>query len=58
VADASMMTLGIGIGIDGLCYALDEEALKCLGMNQEDFFYLVNQIVEQLTKAKALIDLG
>jgi putative nucleotidyltransferase with HDIG domain len=58
VADVAMMMLGIGIGIDGLRYPLEEEALKRLGMAREDFFYLIEQIAEQLTKAKELISLG
>jgi putative nucleotidyltransferase with HDIG domain len=58
VADVSMMTLGIGIGIDGLRYPLQEAALKRLGMTREDFFYLIEQVAEQLTKAKELIHLG
>lgn len=57
VADVSMMILGIGIGIDGLRYPLQEEALKLLGMTSEDFFYLIEQVAEQLTKAKELISL-
>jgi putative nucleotidyltransferase with HDIG domain len=57
VADVSMMILGIGIGIDGLRYPLEEEALKCLGMTSEDFFYLIEEVADQLTKAKELISL-
>jgi len=58
VADVSMMILGIGIGIDGLRYPLEEEALKRLGITWEDLFRLVEQIAEQLTRAKEMIYLG
>jgi putative nucleotidyltransferase with HDIG domain len=58
VADVSMMILGVGIGIDGLRYPLEEGALKRLGMTWEDLFRLIEQIAEQLTKAKELISLG
>jgi HD-like signal output (HDOD) protein len=58
VADVSMMMLGIGIGIDGLRYSLDKEALRSLGMSWENFFNLIEQISEQLTKAREMIYLG
>ena len=58
VADVSMMILGIGIGIDGLCYPLEETALKRLGMTWEDLFHLIEQVAEQLAKAKEMISLG
>jgi len=55
VADAAMMMLGIGVGIDGLRYPLQEDAIRLLGMTGEDLCHLVELIVEQLTKAKDLI---
>jgi HD-like signal output (HDOD) protein len=58
VADVSMMILGIGIGVDGLRYPLEESALKRLGMTWEDLFHQVEQVAEQLAKAKELISLG
>lgn len=56
IADVSMMILGIGIGVDGLCYPLEENALKRLGMTWEDLFHLAEQVTEQLTHAKELIN--
>jgi putative nucleotidyltransferase with HDIG domain len=58
VADAAMMMLGVGIGIDGLQYTLDAEALKRLRMNEQDLILLVEQISDQLTHAKELIYFG
>jgi putative nucleotidyltransferase with HDIG domain len=58
VADVSMMILGVGIGVDGLRYPLEESALKRLGMTWEDLFHHVEQVAEQLAKAKELISLG
>jgi putative nucleotidyltransferase with HDIG domain len=55
VADVSMMILGVGIGIDGLSYPLEAKALKLLNITGEDLIHLVEQIAEQLTKAKELI---
>jgi len=57
VADVSMMILGIGIGIDGLRYPLDEDALNRLGMNGDDLCILVEKIAEELAKAKDMINL-
>ncbi|MBI5943498.1 MAG: HDOD domain-containing protein [Chloroflexi bacterium] len=57
VADVSMMILGVGIGIDGLQYPLEDEALKRLGMTWEDLFHLIEQVSEQLAKAKEMISL-
>jgi len=58
VADAAMMMLGVGIGIDGLQYMLDPDALKRLHMNEEDLIHLVEQISDQLAHAKELIYFG
>jgi putative nucleotidyltransferase with HDIG domain len=58
VADVSMMILGIGIGVDGLRYPLEEQALKRLGMNWEDLFHLIEKVTEQLAKAKEIISVG
>jgi putative nucleotidyltransferase with HDIG domain len=58
VADAAMMMLGVGIGIDGLHYRLDVEALKRLHMNEQDMILLVEQMSDQLTNAKELIYFG
>jgi putative nucleotidyltransferase with HDIG domain len=58
VADSIMMILGIGIGIDGLLYTLDKEALRRLGMVEDDLLYLVDHVAEQLTEAKELFSPG
>lgn len=58
VADVSMMILGVGLGVDGLRYPLEEGALKTIGMTWEDLFLHVEQVSEQLARAKELISLG
>jgi len=58
ISDAAMMMLGVGIGIDGLQYSLDIEALKRLRMNEEDLAHLVEKISDQLAHAKELIYFG
>ncbi len=55
VADAAMMMLGVGIGIDGLHYPFDQDALKRLGMNEEDLLRVVSQIADEMEHAKELI---
>lgn len=55
IADVSMMILGIGIGVDGLRYPLDEDALKQTRMNWEDLFFLAEEVAEQLRQAKELV---
>jgi HD-like signal output (HDOD) protein len=52
IADVSMMILGIGIGIDGLRYPMEENALKQTGMAWEDLFHLAEEVAEELTHAK------
>jgi putative nucleotidyltransferase with HDIG domain len=58
VADVSMMALGIGVGIDGLMYPLEEDALQLLGMTWDDVIVLMDEISEQLSKTKELLFLG
>ena len=55
VADVSMMILGIGVGIDGLRYPLEEDALKRTGMDWEDLFHLAEAVTEELMHAKELV---
>ena len=54
IADVSMMILGIGIGIDGLRYPMEESALKCTGMSWEDLFPLAEEVAEELTHTKEI----
>lgn len=55
IADVSMMILGIGIGIDGLRYPLEEDSLKRTGMEWEDLFRLAEIVTAELTHTKELI---
>ena len=49
------MILGVGIGLDGLCYPLQEEAMKSLNMGWEDLFLLAEQVDKELILTKELI---
>ena len=54
VADAICMTLGIGLGLDGLAYTLQPEALARLGLTVEDFEAVANQTCDMLAEAGPL----
>jgi putative nucleotidyltransferase with HDIG domain len=58
IADISMKVLGIGIGVDGLSYPLEHDALVALNMSWEDIFSLSEQVRENLARAKELIDIS
>ena len=55
VADISMKVLGIGMGVDGLRYPLNEESLKLLNMTWDELFALSAQVREQLEHAREMI---
>jgi putative nucleotidyltransferase with HDIG domain len=54
IADVSMMILGIGVGIDGLRYPMEEDAFKRTGLAWEDLFQLAEEVAEELTRAKEM----
>ena len=58
VADISMKVLGIGIGIDGLSYPLEQDALHALNMTWDDVISLSEQVKENLARAKEIIDIN
>jgi HD-like signal output (HDOD) protein len=58
LADVSMKVLRIGIGVDGLRYPLEQEALAMLNMSWDDLFKLSEQVGEHLARAKELIDIN
>jgi putative nucleotidyltransferase with HDIG domain len=57
LADAAVMTLGIGIGRDGLQYSLDPIALEKLGWSDTRFNDLIDRINSLLEEAEAMIGL-
>lgn len=54
VADAICMTLGIGLGLDGLAYTLQPEALARLGLSAADFEAVAGQTCDTLAEAGPL----
>jgi len=55
VADAVVMMLGIGIGRDGLQYALDPAALKLVGWEEKNLETLLEQVSALLKEAEAFV---
>ncbi len=54
LADILSITMGIGIGGDGLYYVLEEDTLAMLGMEQADIDELCEQVVDQMAQAANL----
>jgi len=56
LADALTMTVGVGLGADGLAYALDEESLRALGFREaRELDALVERLALRLGEAQDLI---
>ncbi len=58
IGDAAMMMMGIGIGIDGLQYNLDEFAIKQLNFNINQMDSLITRISDYVRDAEAFIGLN
>ena len=54
VADAVCLTLGIGLGLDGLAYTLEPEALRRLGLTEADFEQAAGRTCDLLAEAEPL----
>jgi len=51
VADAVCLTLGVGLGLDGLAYTLHPEALAALDLTPADFEQVASQTCDMLASA-------
>lgn len=58
VADAAMMMMGVGIGIDGLHYNLNEQAMDRLKLTENELTTIVDQISDQLARAKEMFSIN
>jgi HD-like signal output (HDOD) protein len=50
VADALALMSGIGAGVDGMLYKMDQRAQESLGLNEEDLRAILDQTVESVEK--------
>jgi putative nucleotidyltransferase with HDIG domain len=55
IADAAMMMMGVGIGVDGLQYQLDEYAVNLLKFDKDKMDILINRITEYINEAEIFI---
>jgi putative nucleotidyltransferase with HDIG domain len=49
LADAACMMLGVGLGVDGLAYALDPESLAVLGVDADRLVRLMDEVEPLIT---------
>jgi len=54
VADAICLTLGIGLGVDGLAYALEPQALANLNLTEDDYEQVASLTCDALSEAGPL----
>ena len=54
LADAVCMTLGVGLGLDGMAYTLHPEALRRLELTDRDFEEVAGEICDTLTQSGPL----
>ncbi len=54
-ADAAMMMMGIGLGVDGLQYPLDPETVKVLHWTDDSFEKLVNRVLPMISEAETFL---
>jgi HD-like signal output (HDOD) protein len=59
VADALTMTLGVGLGADGLAYALDDASLESVGLTDRGRIEaVVERLAERVQRAESLFGAG
>lgn len=46
LADAVCVSMGIGIGVDGLLYPISAGAVRLLGLNESDIDYIISDLVD------------
>ena len=54
VADTICLTLGIGLGVDGMAYTLDPNALTMLHLTEDDFEQVASQTCDTLSEAGSI----
>ncbi len=54
IADTICLTLGIGLGVDGMAYTLDPNALAILHLTEDDFEEVASQTCDTLSEAGSM----
>lgn len=54
-ADAAVMMMGVGLGIDGLKYPLDPETARILHWTDDSFARLVERVLPMITEAETFL---
>ncbi|MCC6444589.1 MAG: HDOD domain-containing protein [Armatimonadetes bacterium] len=57
VADIICMTMGIGVGGDGLLYPLEPAALQLLGLQQSQLEEIISSFIETISQARPAFDM-
>jgi putative nucleotidyltransferase with HDIG domain len=57
IADALCMSLGIGLGGDGLRYRLDDNTLRHIGVTHADLMVVMSEVVHTISSTRPLFDL-
>lgn len=55
IANAAALMGGIGLGVDGLRYALDPVAFECLAWSDEEMFALIERMQSAVESAEAML---
>jgi HD-like signal output (HDOD) protein len=50
VADATAMMTGLGLGIDGMLYQMDDKAMEFLGFQQEDLDIIIEEVLDSVQR--------
>jgi HD-like signal output (HDOD) protein len=50
MADAITMMTGLGLGVDGMLYEVDNEAMNVLGLQEEDLNSIMEEVLESVQK--------
>ncbi len=54
VADCVCLMLGIGVGVDELCYRCDHEVMQRLGLHERDLEFVGSQMLDELAKIEQI----
>jgi putative nucleotidyltransferase with HDIG domain len=56
-ADVTCMTMGIGLGLDGMCYDLDDDAMRGLGLDESALAHTTLDVLDRLKDVEEFLKL-